>query len=129
MQLALVDAGLPPEEVEHLNLHGTSTVQNDRIESRAVHRLFGERAARIPCSSTKSVLGHPQGACGAAGVAASLLAMRDDFLPPTINHERPDPECDLQVVANVGRTERVDNVLCNTLGFGSKNAALVLQRA
>jgi len=128
MRLALEDAGLAPSDVDYLNLHGTSTQLNDRIETRAVKIVFGERARRLPASSLKSMIGHPQGACGAAGVVASLLAMRDSFLPPTINHEAPDPECDLDVVPNVGRERRIDTVLGNCIGFGSKNAAVVLRR-
>jgi 3-oxoacyl-[acyl-carrier-protein] synthase II len=128
MRLALEDAGASPGDIGYLNLHGTSTQLNDRIETRAVKMVFGARAGDLPASSLKSMIGHPQGACGAAGVAASLLAMRDSFLPPTINHEVPDPECDLDVVPNVGRERRVDAFLCNCIGFGSKNAALVLKR-
>jgi 3-oxoacyl-[acyl-carrier-protein] synthase II len=128
MRLALDDAGVDPERVGYLNLHGTSTVLNDRVETRAVKQVFGPRAVRIPASSIKSLIGHPQGACGAAGVAASLLAMRDGFLPPTINRDEPDPECDLDVVPHRGRPARPETVLCNCIGFGSKNAALVLGR-
>ena len=128
MNLALEDAGMGPDDVDYLNLHGTSTQLNDRIETRAVKRVFGERARRIPASSLKSMIGHPQGACGAAGIVESLLAMRDSFLPPTINHDVPDPECDLDVIPNVGRERRIDTVLGNCIGFGSKNAALVLRR-
>jgi 3-oxoacyl-[acyl-carrier-protein] synthase II len=128
MRLALDDAGTDPSEIDYLNLHGTSTQLNDRIETRAVKLVFGSRATSIPSSSLKSMIGHPQGACGAAGVVASLLAMRDSFLPPTINREIPDPECDLDVIPNVGRERRIDALLCNCIGFGSKNAALVLRR-
>ena len=128
MRLALEDAGLEPGEIEYLNLHGTSTQLNDRIETRAVKLVFGPRATSIPSSSVKSLIGHPQGASGAAGVAVSLLAMRDSFLPPTINHDAPDPECDLDVVPNTGRERRIDTVLGNCIGFGSKNAAVVLRR-
>ncbi|HZN55221.1 MAG TPA: beta-ketoacyl-[acyl-carrier-protein] synthase family protein [Candidatus Polarisedimenticolaceae bacterium] len=127
MQLSLEDAGIGPSEVDYLNLHGTSTQLNDRIETRAVKRVFGARAGDIPASSLKSLIGHPQGACGAGGVVTSVLAMRDSFVPPTINHDVPDPECDLDVVPNVGRARRVDTVLCNCIGFGSKNAAVVLR--
>jgi 3-oxoacyl-[acyl-carrier-protein] synthase II len=128
MQLALEDAGLGPGDVDYLNLHGTSTQLNDRIETRAVRRVFGERASAIPASSLKSMIGHPQGACGAGGVVTSLLAMRHSFLPPTINRDVPDPECDLDVIPGVGRERSVDTVLCNCIGFGSKNAALVLRK-
>lgn len=128
MRLALEDAGVRAEEVDYLNLHGTSTVLNDRIETRAVKQVFGRRATSIPSSSLKSIIGHPQGACGAAGVAATLLALRDAFIPPTINHDEPDPECDLDVVPQHGRVQELRTALCNCIGFGSKNAALVLRR-
>lgn len=128
MALALEDAAVGPAEIDHLNVHGTATVLNDRIETRAVKRVFGARAGAIPCSATKSLIGHPQGACGAAGVAATLLAMRDGFVHPTINRDEVDPECDLDVVPGSGRSVRVDTALCNCIGFGSKNSALVLRR-
>jgi 3-oxoacyl-[acyl-carrier-protein] synthase II len=128
MRLALEDAGVGPAEIDYLNLHGTSTQLNDRIETRAVKLVFDGRARDIPASSLKSMIGHPQGACGAAGVAASLFAMRDSFLPPTINRDVPDPECDLDVIPNAGRERRIDTFLCNCIGFGSKNAALVFRR-
>jgi len=128
MDLALEDAGISPGEIDHLALHGTSTQMNDRIETRAVKRVFGTRARDIPSSSLKSMIGHPQGACGAASFAASLLALRDSFLPPTINNDIADPECDLDVLPNEGREKRIDTVLCNCIGFGSKNAALVVRR-
>jgi 3-oxoacyl-[acyl-carrier-protein] synthase II len=128
MELALDDAGLGPSDVDYLNLHGTSTQLNDRIETRAVKRVFGERAGNIPASSLKSMIGHPQGACGAGGVVTSLLAMRHSFLPPTTNRDVPDPECDLDVIPGVGRERSIDTVLCNCIGFGSKNAALVLRK-
>jgi 3-oxoacyl-[acyl-carrier-protein] synthase II len=99
---------------------------NDRVETRAVRLAFGRNAARLPGSSIKSMIGHPQGACGAAGVAATLLGMRDSFLPPTINLEQTDPECDLDYVANEGRSRSFEHALCNCIGFGSKNSALVL---
>ena len=127
MTLALDDAGLGPGAVDHVQLHGTSTVLNDRIESRAFRIAFGDRYREIPASSLKSMIGHPQGACGSAAVAAALLAMRDGFLPPTINRTVPDPECDLDVIPDVGRAVRPSTALCNTIGFGSKNAALVLR--
>ena len=129
MSLALEDAGVAHEQIDYVNLHGTSTALNDRIETRAVKKVFGSRATSIPASSLKSLIGHPQGACGAAGVTASLLAMRDGFVPPTINRDEPDPECDLDVVPNIGRTAELNAVLCNCIGFGSKNAALVFGRA
>ncbi len=90
--------------------------------------MFGRSAERVPGSSIKSMIGHAQGACGAAGVAATVLGMRDGFLPPTINLETADPECDLDYVANASRPARVEHALCNCIGFGSKNSALVLRR-
>lgn len=128
MELALQDAGVAPDAVGYLNLHGTSTQLNDRVETRAVKRVFGARACAIPVSSTKSMIGHPQGACGAAGLAATLLALERGFLPPTINRDEPDPDCDLDVLPHAGREARVDVALCNTIGFGSKNASLVVRR-
>ena len=127
MELALRDAGVAPDEVDYVNVHGTSTPLNDRIETRAVKIAFGSRARDLPTSSLKSVIGHPQGACGAAGVAATILAMRDGWLPPTINHDEPDPQCDLDVVPNRGRAARLQTAVCNCIGFGSKNSALVLR--
>src|SRR5262245_7775046 len=129
MGLALDEAGLPPEAIGYVAYHGTSTALNDRVETRALRLAFGKTAVRTPGSSIKSMIGHPQGACGAAGVAATLLGMRDGFLPPTINLERQDPECDLDYVANTARPASVENALCNCIGFGSKNAALVVSRA
>lgn len=126
MSLALEEAELSPDAVDYLAYHGTSTELNDRVETRAVRLAFGRRAARLPGSSIKSMIGHPQGACGAAGVAATLLAMRDSFLPPTINLEDPDPECDLDYVANEARVRSFEHALCNCIGFGSKNSALVI---
>ena len=128
MQLAMKEAKIDPSEVDYLNYHGTSTDLNDRIETRAVKLAFGKDATRLAGSATKSMIGHPQGACGAAGVAATLMAFRDDILPPTINLDTPDPECDLDYVPDVGRRARVDVAVCNTIAFGSKNSALVLRR-
>lgn len=128
MELALEDAGLTADEIDHVSLHGTSTRLNDRVETRAVQRVFGARAATVPASCLKSVIGHPQGASGAAGVAAALLALRDGFVPPTINLDEPDPECDLDVTPNLGRSMPLGTALCNCIGFGSKNAAIVVAR-
>lgn len=126
MTLALDDAGLGPQAIDYVNLHGTATVLNDRIETRAIKRAFGPAAHAIPMSSLKSLIGHPQGACGAAGVAATLLAMRDGLLPPTANLEIPDPDCDLDYVPQPGRKAAIRHALCNCIAFGSKNSALVL---
>lgn len=127
MDLALRAAGASSGEVDYINLHGTSTYQNDRVETQAVKALLGPRAGSVPASSTKSMIGHPQGACGAAGVAATAFALRDGFLPPTINYDAPDPECDLDYVPNAARTAAPRLALCNCIGFGSKNSALVLR--
>jgi len=127
MELALLSAGAPAEEVDYINLHGTSTRQNDRVETMAVRSLLGGRASGVPASATKSMIGHAQGASGAAGVVATILGMREGFLPPTINYDSPDPECDLDYVPNRARAARPRLALCNCIGFGSKNSAIVLR--
>ena len=129
MQLAVDRSGRALEEIGYVNYHGTSTVLNDAVESRCVRRLFGPLADRVAGSSTKSMIGHPQGASGAAGLVTAALALHDGFLPPTINHSDPDPQCDLDFIPNVGRAAAADAALCNCLGFGSKNSAIVLGRA
>ena len=128
MTLALEEAQLPPEALDYIAYHGTSTALNDRVETRAARLALGDAAPKIPGSSIKSMIGHAQGACGAAGVAATLLGMRDGFLPPTINLDDADPECDLDYVANRARPASIANALCNCIGFGSKNSALVVTR-
>jgi 3-oxoacyl-[acyl-carrier-protein] synthase II len=128
MRLALADACLTPEDVDYVNLHGTSTQLNDRIETQAIKVAFGERARVIPMSATKSQIGHPQGASGAAGLGAALCAMHTNIIPPTINLDEPDPDCDLDYVANHAREQQVRVALCNCIGFGSKNSALVVQK-
>jgi 3-oxoacyl-[acyl-carrier-protein] synthase II len=128
MTLAMKEARIAPEDVGYINYHGTSTDLNDRIETRAVKRAFGAHANRLAGSATKSMIGHPQGACGAAGVAATLMAFRDGILPPTINLDAPDPECDLDYIPDAGRRAHIDAAVCNTIAFGSKNSALVLRR-
>ena len=128
MRLALEDAAVAPEEIEYINLHGTSTVLNDRIETRAIKNAFGANAYQIPLSGTKSNIGHPQGASGAAGIGAALLAMNENIIPPTINLDTPDPECDLDYTPNAARHAEISLALCNCIGFGSKNSALVLRK-
>ena len=128
MALALADAGRTPDDVDYINLHGTSTQLNDRIETHAVKAAFGERARRIPMSATKSQIGHPQGASGAAGLGAALCAMHTNIIPPTINLDEPDPDCDLDYVPNHAREGHVRVALCNCIGFGSKNSALVVEK-
>ncbi|HMF08886.1 MAG TPA: beta-ketoacyl-[acyl-carrier-protein] synthase family protein [Thermoanaerobaculia bacterium] len=129
MALALAESGLPADAVDYIAYHGTSTELNDRVETKAVRLAFGRSVGRLAGSSIKSMIGHPQGACGAAGLAATLLGMRDGFLPPTINLERPDPACDLDYVANAARRRSFEHALCNCIGFGSKNSALVVSNA
>ena len=125
--LAMTEAGIDSRDVNYVNLHGTSTKLNDRIETQALKLALGEHAARVPMSALKSQIGHPQGACGAAGVAATLVAMRRQQLPPTINLETPDPECALDYVPDVGRNVSIEHAICNCIAFGSKNSALVLR--
>lgn len=129
IQLAMKDAGISPDDVQYANLHGTSTQLNDRIETRALKLALGEdRARKVPMSALKSQIGHPQGACGAAGVAATIVAMRCNRIPPTINLEVPDPECDLDYVPEAGRKAGIEHAICNCIAFGSKNSALVLRK-
>jgi len=128
MQTAIQDAGLTVGDIDYVNLHGTSTDLNDRIETRALKNCFGEHAGRIPMSATKSMVGHPQGASGAAGISAVLFAMRESKIPATLNLEEPDPDCDLDYVPLQPREAKVDYAVANCIGFGSKNSALVLGR-
>jgi 3-oxoacyl-[acyl-carrier-protein] synthase II len=128
MRLALADAGREPADIDYVNLHGTSTMLNDRIETSALKRAFDGHAQRIPMSATKSQIGHPQGASGAAGISAALCAMHTNQIPPTINLDEPDPLCDLDYVPNQAREARVRIALCNCIGFGSKNSAMVIER-
>ncbi|HSI35377.1 MAG: beta-ketoacyl synthase [Phycisphaerae bacterium] len=128
MELAMIDAGVSKDDVAYINLHGTGTDLNDRMETAAVKKCFGPRAAAIPTSSTKSMIGHPQGACGAAGLAATVLGMRSGIVHPTINLTTPDSECDLDYTPNVARKVDFDVALCNCIAFGSKNSALVVKK-
>lgn len=125
---AIEDAGVAKEAIAYINYHGTSTELNDRIETRAARLAFDGHAYKLAGSSLKSLIGHPQGACGAAGVAATLLAMRDGIAPPTINLENPDPECDLNYIAHEARRLECEYALANCIAFGSKNSALVLRK-
>jgi 3-oxoacyl-[acyl-carrier-protein] synthase II len=129
MELALADAAMTIGDIQYINLHGTSTELNDRMETTAVRKCFGERAGSIPMSSTKSLIGHPQGACGAAGLAATILGMNEGMLHPTINLESPDPACDLDYIPNAARKLDVQAALCNCIAFGSKNSAVVLKKS
>jgi 3-oxoacyl-[acyl-carrier-protein] synthase II len=127
MTLAMKDAGMTPADIDYVNLHGTATVLNDRIETRALKLALDGNARRIPMSATKSQIGHPQGATGSAGIGAALLALNRGIIPPTINLEVPDPDCDLDYVPNSARNAKVNAALCNCIGFGSKNSAMVLR--
>ena len=128
MTLALADAETSVDAVGYINLHGTATQLNDRIETKAIKLAFGERAYEIPMSATKSQVGHPQGASGAAGIGAALLALTEGIIAPTINLDEPDEACDLDYVPNDARRAEVNVALCNCIGFGSKNSALVLRK-
>jgi 3-oxoacyl-[acyl-carrier-protein] synthase II len=125
----LQDANLAPTDIDYANLHGTATPLNDRVETAALKRALGSHASAIPMSSTKSMIGHPQGACGAAGLVATLLGLDAGFLPPTINCEDPDPECDLDYIPHQSRPANGARIaLCNCMGFGSKNSVLIIRQ-
>ena len=125
---AIDRSGRAREEIGYVSYHGTATILNDAVESRCVRQVFGSGADRLAGSSVKSMIGHPQGASGAAGIVTSALAIQRDFLPPTINLTDPDEGCDLDYIPNRGRAARIDAALCNCLGFGSKNSAMVIGR-
>ncbi len=128
IELALEEASLPRDRIDYVNLHGTATELNDRIETRAVRLAFDGHSERLPTSALKSMTGHPQGACGAAGLVETVEAMREGWLPPTINYDKPDPACDLDYVANEGREADLQHAVVNCIAFGSKNSALVVRR-
>jgi 3-oxoacyl-[acyl-carrier-protein] synthase II len=128
MRMALKDAELPPEAVDYINAHGTSTPANDGIETEAIKTVFGDHAYELAVSSTKSMVGHTLGAAGAIEAAVCVLAMRDGCMPPTINQEAPDPACDLDYVPNAARQRNVRVSLSNSMGFGGHNAVLILRR-
>jgi 3-oxoacyl-[acyl-carrier-protein] synthase II len=128
MKLAVENAGIHIEEVGYINAHGTSTPIGDAIETIAIKRVFGGRAAKIPISSTKSMTGHLLGGAGGLEAGISVLALRDQIVPPTINYENPDPECDLDYVPNHARRVEIRYALSNSFGFGGTNAALLFKR-
>jgi 3-oxoacyl-[acyl-carrier-protein] synthase II len=128
MALALRDAHVAPERVDHINAHGSSTPLNDPVETAAIKAVFGERAYEIPVSGTKGLYGHPLGAAGAVEAVICALALEHDFLPPTVNLECPAPECDLDYVGVAGRSKHVDCILSNSFGFGGINACVVIAR-
>lgn len=129
MRLAIERSGRAVEEIGYVNYHGTATMLNDPVEARAVRQMFGARAGRVPGSSVKSMIGHPQGASGAAGLVTTALAFAHGYLPPTINLEDQDPACEMDFLAGRGRAAEPEAALCNCLGFGSKNSAIVIGRA
>jgi 3-oxoacyl-[acyl-carrier-protein] synthase II len=128
MRQAIEDAGITPEQVDYINAHGTSTPLNDKGETAAVKAVFGEYAKRLMISSTKSMTGHLLGASGAVEALLCVLALKEGFVPPTINYRVPDEECDLDVVPNIGRKADLRYALSNSLGFGGHNASLILKR-
>ena len=127
MRMAMKDAGLKPEEVEYINAHGTSTPLNDKTETLAIKTVFGEHAKKIPVSATKSMTGHLLGAAGSTEAIFTLLSIYEGILPPTINYEEPDPECDLDYVPNVARRHSVKFGMSNAFGFGGTNATLIFR--
>jgi 3-oxoacyl-[acyl-carrier-protein] synthase II len=128
IDLALKDAGLHPTDIDYINAHGSSTPLNDKSETQAIKRIFGAQASRIPISGTKALYGHPLGASGAIEAAIGALSLSHDYLPPTMNYEIPDPDCDLDYLPNVGRVAHARYLLSNSFGFGGINACLVLGR-
>ncbi|MFH1368181.1 MAG: beta-ketoacyl-ACP synthase II [Elusimicrobiota bacterium] len=128
MKNAIADAGISPDEIDYINAHGTSTEYNDKTETKAIKVVFGERAYKIPISSTKSMTGHLLGAAGAAELIAMLVCMEKGFIHPTINYETKDPECDLDYVPNTAREQKFNCALSNSLGFGGHNGVLIVKR-
>jgi 3-oxoacyl-[acyl-carrier-protein] synthase II len=128
MTLALESAGMRPEEIQYLNAHGTSTPVGDRAETMAIKSVFGDYASKLPVSSTKSMTGHLLGAAGGVETIICILAIRDRCIPPTINYEVPDPECDLDYVPNQARSAQLDAVMSNSFGFGGHNVSLILRK-
>ncbi len=128
MERAIKDAGITPDQIGYINAHGTSTPYNDKFETLAIRKVFGEHADKLAVSSTKSMTGHALGAAGGIEAVFSVLAMHENKLPPTINYEFPDPDCDLDYIPNVAREAKVDHVLSNSFGFGGTNACLIFKR-
>jgi 3-oxoacyl-[acyl-carrier-protein] synthase II len=128
MELAMIYGGIGKEEVDYINAHGTSTPLNDTIETKAIKSLFGDLAYKIPVSSNKSMIGHTLGAAGSIELIATALTVKEGIIPPTINYEHPDPECDLDYVPNVKRVKEVKVALSNSFGFGGHNVSIALKK-
>lgn len=128
IQLCLREANIDPSEIDYINAHGSSTPLNDQVETKVIKDVFGEYAYRVPVSSNKSMIGHTLGAAGSIELIASVLAIKYQFIPPTINYEIPDPECDLDYVPNKGREILVETVLKNSFSFGGKNSAMIVRK-
>ncbi len=128
MELALRDAGLSPSEIDYINAHGTSTRQGDEIETKAIKNVFGDHAYKLAVSSTKSMTGHLLGAAGGIEAVITVLSIYKDIVPPTINLDNPDPECDLDYVPYKSRAMKVNNALTNSFGFGGTNACLIFKK-
>src|SRR5262249_36496971 len=128
IRMALADSGLSCEQIGYINAHGTSTQVNDKVETLAIKKVFGEGAYQVPVSSSKSMIGHLIAAAGAVELIISIQALRQGVLPPTINYEVPDPECDLDYVPNAAREKKVEHALSNSFGFGGQNISLIVSR-
>jgi len=128
MAASLKDAGLKPADIDYINAHGTSTLYNDKIETLAIKKVFGAHAKKLAISSTKSVMGHLLGAAGGVELIVSALVIKEGIIPPTINYETPDPDCDLDYVPNKPRAAKIRAVISNALGFGGHNATLVVKK-
>jgi 3-oxoacyl-[acyl-carrier-protein] synthase II len=128
MRMALRDAGLTPEDVDYINAHGTSTPLNDMTETIAIKTVFGDDAKKVPVSATKSMTGHLLGAAGSTEAIFAILSIRDGIMPPTINYEEPDPQCDLDYVPNVARRKPLKIAMSNAFGFGGTNATLIFRK-
>jgi len=128
MEIAMQNAGVSPDDIDYINAHGTSTPLNDKTETMIIKKVFGKRAYQIPISATKSMVGHLIGAAGSVELIATLLAMENEMIPPTINYEIPDPECDLDYVPNKARPAKIKTAMKNSFGFGGKNSILIVQK-
>ena len=128
IQAALKDANISVDQIDYINAHGTSTELNDKFETMAIKAVFGEKAKKVPISSNKSMVGHLLGATGATELIASILTIKNGLIPPTINYQNPDPECDLDYVPNQARKQTVNIAMSNSFGFGGHNAILIVKK-